>query len=275
MMNVDWIPLHLSSDSMAWLDSQRRALAHTDVTPEIYAIASAHVQRKVGTELLPAHEADPALPIRDWPQADAARIWLLYKVLSFAREPKNFLQQAYALGDDNERAAMLRGLCWLDPHGNAVDLAVNACRTNRTDLFAAIALHNAYPMQYFTERAFNQLCMKALFNGLSAENIIGLPARGNSELSRMGQDFAQERLDAHRDIPPTLWLAIAPRAEEAAQTLIIQHLDDPQPEQRYYASMAIARSPHTFSGLRRIIMQHHSQTQDVAVSAFLETFLQS
>ena len=50
----------------------------------------------------------------------------------------------------------------------------------------------------------NQLEMKAVFLGLSLQDILGLQARKNAELARMARDFAAERRSAGRSIPEDL-----------------------------------------------------------------------
>ena len=49
--------------------------------------------------------------------------------------------------------------------------------------------------------------MKALFNGVRLERIVGLGARANAELTRMATDFAAERRAAGRSVPADIGLA--------------------------------------------------------------------
>ena len=48
-------------------------------------------------------------------------------------------------------------------------VVIDACRTNIVPLFEAVACENPYPATHFPERNFNQLVLKALFNGIALD----------------------------------------------------------------------------------------------------------
>jgi hypothetical protein len=75
-------------------------------------------------------------------------------------------------------------------------------------VFEALACENPYPSQYFPERNFNQVVLKAMFNSIALERIVGLKSRLNPELSRMARDYAAERTAAGRSVPADLCLAL-------------------------------------------------------------------
>ena len=52
-------------------------------------------------------------------------------------------------------------------------------------MFEAIACENPFPARYFPELNFNQMVLKALFNGVALARIVGLRRRRNPELARM------------------------------------------------------------------------------------------
>jgi hypothetical protein len=91
-------------------------------------------------------------------------------------------------------------------------LVIDACRTNILPVFEAVACENPYPSRFFPERNFNQLVMKALFNGVRLDRIVGLAARANIELARMATDFAAERRAAGRPVPADIGLALSSAA---------------------------------------------------------------
>jgi len=50
--------------------------------------------------------------------------------------------------------------------------------------------------------------LKAMFNSIALERIVGLNARLNPELSRMARDYAAERTAAGRSVPADIDLAM-------------------------------------------------------------------
>jgi hypothetical protein len=109
--------------------------------------------------------------------------------------------EIYHRGEIRERQALLRVLAYLPSPAVFRELAVEACRTSAQDVFAAISCENPYPAAHFTEASFNQMVLKAVFNGLALDRIAGLPPRVTADLVRMADDFAAERRAAGRAIP--------------------------------------------------------------------------
>jgi hypothetical protein len=114
--------------------------------------------------------------------------------------------EAYRTGDTRERVAILRALPLLRSAGELVELAVDACRTSVTPIFAAIAADNPYPAVWFPPRAFRQLVMKAVFMSVSLDSVRGIAQRADDELRRMAADLASERHAAGRAVPYDLGL---------------------------------------------------------------------
>lgn len=128
--------------------------------------------------------------------------------LVHALYPKLSPQELWAHGDNRERQAVLRVLPDLPAPGEHVALAVEACRSNVLTVFEAIACENPFPAAHFSELQWNQMVLKAAFNGVALARIRGLPERRNAELARMARDFAAERRAAGRPVPADLDLAI-------------------------------------------------------------------
>jgi hypothetical protein len=80
-------------------------------------------------------------------------------------------------------------------------LAADAVRSNVVTVLEALACDNPFPAAHMHGLAFNQLVMKAVFNGLPLARIVGLRERVDLELRRMARAFASERRAAGRPVP--------------------------------------------------------------------------
>lgn len=114
------------------------------------------------------------------------------------------IDRVFRSGDSQERVALLAVLPALPTGAIYRETAVEACRSNVRDVFEAIACENDYPARHFSDEAFNQMVMKAVFSGISLGRIRGLSGRVNSELERMARDYSAERRAAGREVPADL-----------------------------------------------------------------------
>jgi hypothetical protein len=160
-------------------------------------LGAAAAQRVTG----PAELSDVARP--HWTLADQARLFLV--VGGLARTPSDArLPLVLALfegGEIGEQESLLRTLAALPEAERFTEVGVSACRTNARSVFEAIACENAFPARYFSELAFNQLVLKAIFVELAVRRIEGLGARSTPELARMASGYASERRAAGRSVP--------------------------------------------------------------------------
>jgi hypothetical protein len=154
---------------------------------------------------------------RGWDLAAVGRVALLVRALEVVPRDEQvpFVRQVYLRGDFHEQVAVLRSLIFLPEPARFTDLAIEACRTNVLDVFAAIACENPFGARYMPEPNFNQMVLKAIFMGLDTHRIIGLKTRATTDLKRMVADFASERRAAGRVVPPDTEyiLAIEGRAQ--------------------------------------------------------------
>lgn len=155
---------------------------------------------------------DDATQIRQgqWTGVDAARAVLLLAKAD-AVTPEQFFDAAvacYEHGDATEQRSWLRAVALLPDPRRFLDLVIDACRTNIVPNFEAVACENPYPARYFPDNNFNQLVMKAMFNGIRLERVTGLPTRANPDLARMAADFAAERRAAGRPVPIDIEMAV-------------------------------------------------------------------
>jgi hypothetical protein len=150
-----------------------------------------------------------AVPLTSWTRVDAARYTLL-RELSAALPPAEFAAAALACfeqGDASEQTSWCRAVSLLPQPEQYLRHVIDACRTNILPLFESIACENPDPAAFFPERNFNQLVLKAMFNGTALARIVGLDRRRNPELARMATDYAAERTAANRPVPADIALA--------------------------------------------------------------------
>jgi hypothetical protein len=112
-------------------------------------------------------------------------------------------------GGIGEQRSLLRGLILLPEPAAFLQVAIEACRSNVLDVFIAMACENRYPAYFFPDLNFNQMVMKAMFNGVVLSRIAGLARRRTPELVRMAADYAAERRAARRSIPSDIDTIIA------------------------------------------------------------------
>jgi hypothetical protein len=205
-----------SGEAARWFDGALRRAAEgpREALLTAYTEASLRLGR-LPLAMPPAADFPPAgaegLAFDHWTLEDTAReIFLLARADVLPAETFEADARAcYDLGDAREQLSWLRGVILLPAPERFLMLVVDACRTNILPLFEAVACENPYPTLHFPERNFNQVVMKALFNGVRLERIVGLGTRANGELTRMATDFAAERRAAGRPVPADIGLALS------------------------------------------------------------------
>lgn len=211
-MTTEWLATQLrarlTEAQAAWLTRavELAADGRQSSLLQVYTEAS----RQLGSlPLLGAESLEPLF--KQWSVTDAGRLRLLR-----ARFDSNTSTQAatdaaecFEQGDSHEQQSWLRGAAYLPDPAYFLPLVIDACRTNILPLFEAITCENPYPARYFPEHNFNQLVLKALFNGVALARIHGLAGRANAQLARMASDYADERRAAGRAVPPDIHLALS------------------------------------------------------------------
>jgi hypothetical protein len=198
-----------TDDGWRWLTDAVAATADGELSRLLRAYTAA--SRHMGAS--PLGESAPgsaATDLAGWTLEDAARAVLL---LSRAEggQPETFVTAAsacYEQGDAREQRSWLKAVGLLPEPERFLSLVVDACRTSIQPVFEAVACENPYPAQYFPDRNFNQLVLKAMFNGVSLARIVGLHGRLNPELSRMALDYAAERRAAGRPVPEDIHFVV-------------------------------------------------------------------
>jgi len=211
------LQVRTSGEAARWLLDARKE-AETGSRERLLAIYTDASMRLGRLPLAaPAGESPTAaegLALDRWILEDAARaVFLLARVDHATFEGFEADARAcYEMGDAREQQSWLRAVALLPAPDRFLALVIDACRTNILPVFEAVACENPYPSRFFPERNFNQLVMKALFNGVRLDRIVGLAARANIELARMATDFAAERRAAGRPVPVDIGLALSSAA---------------------------------------------------------------
>jgi hypothetical protein len=78
-------------------------------------------------------------------------------------------------------------------------------------IFESIACENPFPADEFPDLNFNQMVLKAMFNGVALARIVRLGERAGADLARMAADYAAERRAAGRSVPADIDLVLLPR----------------------------------------------------------------
>ena len=230
-------------DGLAWLENALAMIRDTGDKEvellQLYPMA----RRKLGRDPLEDHApvvqtADGEIDLVDWSLGDIARAIFIIDALDQGGDI-SLVSALFRAGDEGERIAITRALS-LFGNGSAVKpLALESGRTNSVALFTALSMGNPYPAANYTEHEFNQLVLKSLFISLPIERIVGLTQRANAELSRMCEDYFDERTSAGRAVPPDIWLAMMPFASKRGRRLAGDHLQHDDARHRHYAGIAM------------------------------------
>jgi hypothetical protein len=179
------------------------------------AVAYAGASRRLRATPVSVKSADRAVLERSglrgahtWSLDRIARAALVCEMARWPDAP-GVVDQTYRGGDNDERAALLGVLAALPDAGRFASTAVNACRTNVTSVFEAIACENTYPAAHFSDAELNQMILKALFTGVAVARIEGVHTRANAELVRMVAAYATERRAAGRSVPADVELILS------------------------------------------------------------------
>ncbi len=139
--------------------------------------------------------------LRGRPLDELARTALLLAAMSGEAARDRLPLELFQRGDAGEKQAVLRALPLLPRPARFVEIGVEAVRSSVQTVFEAIACENAFPADHFSDPQFNQLVLKALFNGVATARVFGLSLRAGAELDRMVQGYAAERRAAGRSVP--------------------------------------------------------------------------
>lgn len=190
-----------------------------------------------------------------WDQLQTARSYLL---LHFEEKEAsswvNALNKLFETADMHEQQSLYAALPIMPFQPEMLERAIEGLRTNISSVFDAVALNNPYPTQYFDERAWNQMVLKAIFMQRPLYQIQNADDRANPTLAKILVDFAHERWAAGRTVMPELWRFVGPFINDENIRDIEKVLQTGDPIQQKAALLACSSSD--FAPAKKLIKQN-------------------
>lgn len=186
-------------------------------------------------------EAAPGMSVADWDQFRLARVILLLALAG--QDRTTFLESLAALrntADLRELAAIYSAYPLLPHPEELVESAIDGLRSNIVDVFDSIALDNPFPARHFSEAAWNQMVLKAIFISRPLYRIESLDARRNAELARAISSLAHERWAAGRRITAEAWRNCVGFINDDISGDFHHLLETGEPSDREAAALALA-----------------------------------
>ncbi|HJM94013.1 MAG: EboA domain-containing protein [Alphaproteobacteria bacterium] len=246
-----WLQDRLSPDAWGWLSQTIARLENGGADRDLY-FAISLVPRKLGkadlvlnaVDLAAADTARSGWRPAGWSVDQAARMVLMLCATPEGAEFARRLEQLCITADVRESIAFYQGLPLYPEPERYIARAGEGARTNMKAVFEAVAHHNPYPSEYFSENAWNQMVLKTIFVGSSLDPIQGLDARRNRDLALTLIDYAHERWAASRTIAPELWRMIGPFVESGMIADLQRALASDVLAERQAAALALRECTH-------------------------------
>jgi hypothetical protein len=243
----EWIARAASGDATAWF---RGAMENVRAASggNALAVAIGLAPRRVGKSDLSLKPDDVAqanalrqgLDPSEWSIDQLVRIALM--VASYAGDESAFAAQFdtfCSTAEINELIALCRGLPVYPAAERLEPRAREAVRSGMKPVFEAVAHRNPYPVEFFSEEAWNQMVVKAFFIGSHLWPIQDLDRRGNPRLARMLVDLAQERWAAGRPVSGEVWRCVAPHADDEGIAALVRTFETGGERERLSVALAL------------------------------------
>ena len=216
-----------------WINQQEKILKNNFQSRSFYlAFSSAprFISKKIlfltDEELSEADLLRKGFQPERWSLLQCVRTYFL--LLLPVEDAENFeatMTKLFETADMEEQVTLYAALPLLPYPDFLAKRAAEGIRTNITDVFDVIALHNPFPIDNLNEDAWNQMILKAVFMKRPLYRIYEPDERANPELARMLVDFAHERWVAKRPVSPELWRFVGPFLNEEYITDIKKVID--------------------------------------------------
>jgi len=156
------------------------------------------------------------ISINGWSLDRLVRVYLLTTLDGSEKDIyTKTLHSLFETAENNEAVALMSALPFFAYPEYWLLRATDAVRSNIGLVFDAIVFQNPYPMQYFSELAWNQLVLKCIFNDKPIHLIQGLNERANQALAISISNLAHERWAAGRTITAQAWRLVSKFINEA------------------------------------------------------------
>ncbi|MDB5439646.1 MAG: hypothetical protein JWM33_2073 [Caulobacteraceae bacterium] len=243
-----WLDRQADPEGLSWLAGQRDLL-RAEPTSRALAISFGLAPRKVGKaplaltadDVMAAQIARPGWRPQDLSLDQAARIVLLLEIAPAGDFPAR-LKTLLTTADLNEQIAAYRGLPLYPRPTDLTPIAAEGLRSAVRAVFEGVAHDNPFPAEQFTDDAWNQMVLKALFVEAKLAPIMGLDSRWNAGLARMLSDYARERASAGRPISVELWRGVGRFADAAALDQLSFVLATGEVQEQQAAALALSEA---------------------------------
>ncbi|WP_135078495.1 EboA domain-containing protein [Terasakiella sp. SH-1] len=199
---------HLNRQETEWLEQQQTKLVQEPSEKNIF-LAFALIARKIRkspiTFACPLQEETDTIWSDTWSLHQVARIYLLLSLDVAPPHLNKIVERLCDLGDVEEAATLYKGLHLLPEPERYLECALKATRSNMVPVFLAICHYSPFPFLYFSEDAWNNMILKALFLSEPLYPVYGFDQRAKRKLKKMAYDYAKERVAANRKLPLDIW----------------------------------------------------------------------
>lgn len=231
------INLFASSQETNWIESKKEG--------DLRTIQSAFVAtpRFVSKNILNSSKIINEISFQNWTLDRLVRVYFLSIFNSANKEDyTKSIDTLFETAENNEAVALISALPFLEYADYWLLRATDAVRSNIGLVFDAIAFQNPYPMQYFSELAWNQLVLKCIFNDKPIHLIQGLDKRANQELANSISNLAHERWAAGRNIPAQAWRLVSGFVNETIFGDILILFDSPHSNDKISAALVCSET---------------------------------
>jgi len=243
----EWIARASNEGAASWFRETIEDIRH-GAGGDRLAVAIGLAPRRLGKADLPLTPDDKSramalrsgLDPREWSIDQAARI--AFMAASYSGDDVAFaaaFDGFCATASLNELIALCRGLPVYPAAKLLEPRAREAVRSGMKPVFEAVAHRNPYPVECFTEEAWNQMVVKAFFIGSHLWPIQQLDRRGNPRLARMLVDLAQERWAAGRPVSGEVWRCVAPHADAEGVAALVRAFETGGEKERLAVALAL------------------------------------
>ena len=193
----------------------------------------------------------PGFTVAGWDEFRLARVILLTVL---AEQKKDiFLENLKALigtADLREQVAIFSAFPLLPHPAALVEFATDGLRSNIIDIFDSISLNNPFASENFTDEAWNQMVLKAIFITRPLYRIVGHGERTNLALAEAISDLAHERWAAGRTITPEAWRSCTNFLDERISGDIAKMAGSSEANDRSAAALVVSAAEGKLDSLK-------------------------